>query len=179
MIFPGDIERIIWRTKLLSRSETPAEPLGRPKRQNRGPRSARAPRLPGWNYTPWDPANPRAEAGSGGRGKKNPSSPIQRATSRLLESSHEVILILGMKRLGNITSTDLPGQASPLSPPQHTRDFIPFDLRNHPTPVFQRGEGTSPRSHSTGKASSTSSSCSVLGPNAACALGFRSHRGRN
>lgn len=79
-------------------------------------------------------------------GKKNPSSLIQRATSHLLDSSHELILILGIKRPGNITSTYPPGQASLSFPSQHTRDFIPFDLHNNPTPISQRGEGTSPRS---------------------------------
>lgn len=150
VIFPGDIEHIIWRTKLLSRSETPGEPLGRPKRQNHGPRSARAPRLPGWNYTPWDPAKPHGEAGFGGGGRTNPSSLIQRVSSHLLDSSHEVILILGIKSLGHITSTYLPtylpDQVSLSSLQQHPRDFIPSDLHNNPTPAFQRGEGTSPRS---------------------------------
>lgn len=146
VIFPGDIEHIIWRTKLLSRSETPGEPPGRPKRQNHGPRSAWAPRLPGWNYTPWDPAKPQEESGFGGGGEKNPSSLIQRSTFHLLDSSHEVILILGIKSLGNITATYLPDQASLSFPLQHTRDFIPFNLHNNPTPISQRGEGTSPRS---------------------------------
>lgn len=182
VIFPGDIEHIIWRTKLLSRSETPGEPLGRPKRQNHGPRAAWAPRLPGWNYTPWDPAKRQGEAGFGGGGKTNPSSLIQRATSHLLDSSHEVILILGIKSLGNITSTYLPDQASLPSPLQHTRDFIPFDLHNNSIPIFQRGEGTSPRSqHWEGEDVVCLQHRPVMEPNATCPLGFliRSHRWRN
>lgn len=55
VIFPGDTEHIIWRTKLLSRSETPGEALGRPERGKiTGLSQLWAPQLPGWNYTPRD-----------------------------------------------------------------------------------------------------------------------------
>lgn len=185
VIFPGDIEHIIWRTKLLSRSETPGEPPGRPKRRNHGPRSAWAPRLPGWNYTPWDPAKPQGESGSGGGGKKkNPSSLIQRATSHLLDSSHEVILILGIKSLGNITSTYLPDQASRSFPLQHTHVILSLFTFTTTPPPFSREVRGHPQGHSTGKGRMRSVyniTCSVMEPNATCPLGFRihSHRWRN
>lgn len=71
VIFPGDIEHIIWRTKPLSRSETPKEPLGQPERGKIvGLGRLWAPRLPGWNYTPWDPAKHQGEADVGGGRKK-------------------------------------------------------------------------------------------------------------
>lgn len=185
VIFPGDIEHIIWRTKLLSRSETPGEPPGQPKRRNHGPRSAWAPRLPGWNYTPWDPAKPQGESGFGGGGeKKNPSSLIQRATSHLLDSSHEVILILGIKSLGNITSTYLPDQASLSFPLQHTHVILSlFTFTTTPPPLSREVRGH-PQGHSTGKGrmwSAYNITCSVTEPNATCPLGFRirSHRWRN
>lgn len=66
VIFPGDTEHIIWRTKLLSRSETPGEALGRPERGKiTGLSQLWAPQLPGWNYTPRDPASPKVEADFG------------------------------------------------------------------------------------------------------------------
>ena len=71
VIFPGDTEHIIWRTKLLSRSEMPGEALGQPERGKIvGLSLLWAPQLPGWNYTPRDPANPKVEADFSGGKKK-------------------------------------------------------------------------------------------------------------
>lgn len=103
VIFPGDIEHIIWRTKLLSRSETPGEPAGQPERGKiTGLGQPWAPQLPAWNYILWDPANHQGEADLGA-GEKSQSSLTQRAASHLLASSHEVFLILGIKGLCSVT----------------------------------------------------------------------------
>ena len=75
---------------------------------------------------------------------KNPSSLIQRATSHLLDSSHGVIFIPGIKRLP--CNLGLPAQASLSRPLQPTCEITAFDLHNHPTPIFRTAEGTSPRS---------------------------------
>lgn len=58
VIFPGDIEHIIWGTKLLSRSEMLGEPVGQPERGKiMGLGRLWAPQLPAWNYIPWDSAS--------------------------------------------------------------------------------------------------------------------------
>lgn len=72
VIFPGDTEHIIRRTKRFSRSETPGEPLGQPERGKiMGLGQFWAPQLPGWNYTPQDPAKPTGEADFGAGLKKS------------------------------------------------------------------------------------------------------------
>lgn len=141
--FPADTQHIIWRTKLLSRSETPGEPPGSQRAaESRASVSSQAAQLPGWNYTPQNPSNPKGEVGFG-VGERNPSFLTQGAASCLLASSHEVFLILGIKTLGNVTLSCL---ARLLPPPLATHSrFVPLNLHNNHIPILQRGEVTPPR----------------------------------
>ena len=149
MIFPGDTEHIIWRTKLLSRSELPGEALGQPERSKiAGCSPLWAPQLPGWNYTPWDPANLKVELISVWRGNKKKTHPpsLQGTASHLLAGCREVFLSLGIKRACHPTPTSLPRLSSAPSPCNMAASDPREPSRQARRPHFQRDEVASPRS---------------------------------